>query len=67
MNKWIFLLCIPLLAGCEQLRYGVNEDQRQNAWLHHRTAQIAAGLATDQNCSEQLQGVASLSELLKKT
>lgn len=43
MKKIIFAGCVFLfVAGCESLRFAPNESQKQNAWLHNRTAAIAA-------------------------
>lgn len=62
------LLCIPILlcfssAGCESLRFAPSEAQKQNAWLHNRTAEIAAEAAKTENASEKLQALTKLSEL----
>jgi len=52
-----------LLIGCESLRFAPSEAQKQNAWLHNRTAQVAVETATKQDASEQLQALAKLSEV----
>ena len=62
------LLCIPILlcllsAGCESLRFAPSETQKQNAWLHNRTAIITAETAKTENTSEKLQALTKLSEL----
>jgi len=49
--------------GCENMRFGVNESQKENAWLHNRTAAAAAQVAEAQDASAELQGLAELSEL----
>ena len=43
------LLAIPwfLIAGCDSLRLAPSEEQKQNAWLHNRTAAVAAETAQD--------------------
>lgn len=52
-----------LLAGCESLRFSPTETQKQNAWLHNRTATITSETARSENASEQLQALTKLSEL----
>ena len=56
------LLCC-LLAGCDSLRFAPTETQKQNAWLHNRTAMIAADTAKVENTSEQLKALTHLSEV----
>jgi len=52
-----------LLAGCESLRFAPSQAQKQNAWLHNRTAIITAETARSENASEKLQALTKLSEL----
>ncbi len=52
-----------LLAGCDSLRFAPTEVQKQNAWLHNRTAIIAAEAAKTENTSEKLQALTQLNEL----
>lgn len=54
-------LCF-LLTGCESLRFAPSEAQKQNAWLHNRTATVAAETARSENTSEKLQALTKLSE-----
>ena len=54
---------VLLLTGCESLRFGVNEGQKANAWLHNRTAAAAAQTAKAQDASVELQDLTDLSEL----
>ena len=51
------------LAGCDSLRFAPNERQKQNAWLHNRTALAAAQTAKVQAASGELQDLTELSEL----
>ncbi|MHC4457365.1 MAG: hypothetical protein ACYS0I_09785 [Planctomycetota bacterium] len=51
-----------LVAGCESLRYAPTEAQKQNAWLHNRTAMITAETARNENASGKLQALTHLSE-----
>ncbi len=52
-----------LLAGCDSLRFAPSEQQKQNAWLHNRTAIVAAETARAEDASEKLQALTGLSEL----
>jgi len=52
-----------LMIGCESLRFAPSEAQKQNAWLHNRTAQVAAETARNQDASEELQALSKLSEV----
>jgi len=54
---------VVMACGCESLRFGPNEGQKQNVWLHNRTAAAAAQTAKAQGSSQQLQGLTELSEL----
>ncbi len=57
------ILAVILLAGCESLRFAPSEGQKQNAWLHNRTAAIAAEAVRSEGGSQKLQSLAQLSEL----
>jgi len=52
-----------LLNGCDSLRFTPTEEQKQNAWLHNRTAIITSETAKSENTSEKLQALTKLSEL----
>ena len=56
------LLCC-LSAGCDSLRFAPTESQKQNAWLHNRTAIMAAQTAKAESTSEKLQALTQLSEV----
>ena len=58
----LIMLCL-LLCGCESLRFAPGETQKQNAWLHSRTAAIAATRAEDEAASQELQALTKLSQL----
>ena len=55
------IVCL-LLAGCDSFRFAPSEVQKQNAWVHNRTAAIAARAADDEITSEKLQKLTKLSE-----
>ena len=61
----ILLIGIPMLgiAGCDSLRLAPSEQQKQNAWLHNRTAEVAAETAKAEQSSQELQALTQLSEL----
>ncbi|RPJ25762.1 MAG: hypothetical protein EHM35_15330 [Planctomycetaceae bacterium] len=52
-----------LLCGCDSLRLAPSEQQKQNAWLHNRTATVAAETARAEPTSQELQALTKLSEL----
>ena len=58
----LILSCF-MLAGCESLRFAPTEAQKQNAWLHNRTAIVTSETAKSENTSEKLQDLTKLSEL----
>ncbi len=58
----LILLCFVSI-GCESLRFAPSRTQKQNAWLHNRTAIITAETARSENTSEKLRALTKLSEL----
>ena len=52
-----------ILTGCDTLRFAPSEQQKQNAWLHNRTAIVAAQTAKTEQTSQELQALTGLSEL----
>ena len=56
------LICL-VLAGCDSLRFAPTEVQKQNAWLHNRTALVTAETARAQEASPELQGLTQLGEI----
>ncbi|MHC4543115.1 MAG: hypothetical protein ACYTDW_04680 [Planctomycetota bacterium] len=59
----ILIVLFFLLAGCDSLRFAPGEAQKQNAWLHNRTATIAADTAEGEAATEKLQALTKLSQL----
>jgi len=51
-----------LVCGCESLRFAPGEVQKQNAWLHNRTAMMAADTARNETTSAKLQALTKLSQ-----
>jgi len=58
----LFVLALGL-CGCDALRFAPSEGQKQNAWLHNRTAAVAAETAQTEGTSRELQELTKLSEL----
>ena len=56
------ILGLLFLVGCDSFRFAPSEVQKQNAWVHNRTAGIAAQTADDEVASEKLQSLTKLSE-----
>ena len=56
------LVLASLSAGCDSLRFAPSEKQKQNAWLHNRTALVAAETARAEQSSQELQSLTKLSE-----
>jgi len=48
------------------MRFGIDQTQKENAWIHHRTTQIIADAVAGEGVSSQLQSAAHLSELQSK-
>ena len=56
------LTCL-VSAGCDSLRLAPSEVQKQNAWLHNRTALVTAETARAQEASPELQALTQLGEI----
>lgn len=52
-----------LVCGCESVRFSPGEAQKRNAWVHNRTAALAAEQTEDEYASQELQQLTRLSEL----
>ena len=65
MKKFSFIVIGGsfLLTGCAGLRFGPTEIQKQNAWLHNRTAQLTADTARVENVSPSLKKLTVLGEM----
>jgi len=60
----LILACVCLiLAGCDSLRFAPSEAQKQNAWLHNRTAIVTAETARAEDTSQTLQALTQLGEV----
>lgn len=57
------VVLVLFAAGCGGLRFSPSEEQKQNAYLHNRTAAIAADVAKDESGSQKLQALTKLSEV----
>ena len=64
MRKMIGTLAVVLMmGGCGQIRFAPSEEQKQNAWVHNRTAAIAAQTAKEEYTSEKLKALTDLSRI----
>jgi len=61
------IVLFVFVAGCDSLRFAPSEVQKQNAYLHNRTAMMAAELAEDEGGSNKLQNLAKLSEFQSRS
>ncbi len=70
-NNVLAVCCVIALAilfsGCDSLRFAPNEQQKQNAWLHNRTAVATAETAQTEGSSEKLQSLTDLNELQSRS
>jgi hypothetical protein len=60
---FVSVSCALIASGCSSLRLAPSERQKQNAWLHNRTAEAAAETAGTEQTSSELQALTKLSEL----
>ena len=64
MKKVIFIASVLFLtAGCDSLRFAPSQVQKQNAWLHNRTAAVTVETARNESTSEKLQALTQLGRL----
>lgn len=64
MNRPLITCIFALgLIGCDSLRFAPTEEQKQNAWLHSRTVQLAADAAVQENTSDSLKSLTQLSRV----
>lgn len=62
MNRFNVILTLLIFAGgCEGFRRPATQAQKQNAWFHLRTAQLAAEQAVSEQTSALLQDLTALS------
>jgi hypothetical protein len=59
----VAVLMVFVLSGCGGLRWAPSEAQKENAWLHERTAEAAAEMACEEGTSAQLRGLTQLGHL----
>ncbi len=60
---FIYVCMCLLLAGCDSLRFAPTEAQKQNAWLHNRTAIVTSETARAEETSQTLQALTQLGEV----
>lgn len=56
-----------VFSGCDSLRLAPGQKQKQNAWLHNRTAIVTAEAARAENTSEKLKSLTQLGELQSRS
>lgn len=59
----LFVVFAVVVCGCESFRFAPGEVQKANAWLHQRTAEMAADVAKAEDSSTELVELAELSEV----
>ncbi|HEV57115.1 MAG TPA: hypothetical protein ENN87_06405 [Phycisphaerales bacterium] len=57
---WCVVLCC---GGCDSLRLAPSEAMKGNAWMHHRTTQLAADAAQDAEAGWPLEGLTALAAM----
>jgi hypothetical protein len=63
----VSIVLFVFIAGCDSLRFAPSEAQKQNAYLHNRTAMMAAETAKDEGSSNKMQSLTKLSELQSRS
>lgn len=65
MFRKVLFVCVFVLfvSGCQSFRYAASEVQKQNAYLHGRTAEMASVVASSEGVSDQLKELTSLGAL----
>ena len=58
----VLVLCV-VVAGCGGVRFAPSEVQKQNAYLHAKTSQMAAVLAIQEGGGETLRGLTAASAM----
>jgi hypothetical protein len=61
VKLFVLIVLICLFTGCDSLRFAPTESQKQNAWLHYRTTQLAADEAATQQPDSKLAALTELS------
>jgi len=62
-NAMLIIVTAIFITGCDSLRFAPTETQKQNAWLHNRTALVTFETAKSEDASEKLQRLIKLSEV----
>ncbi|MFH1371031.1 MAG: hypothetical protein ABII09_07070 [Planctomycetota bacterium] len=59
----VVMVGMLFFTGCGNIRFAPREEQKQNAWVHNRTAVFAAQMAKDEAVSEKLKALTDLSQI----
>jgi hypothetical protein len=63
MRKTLLTMAVLFVTGgCDSIRFAPSEEQKENAWVHNRTAAITSATAQSEQASAQLQELTKLSE-----
>ena len=62
MKKYVILILVVFCCGCDGIRLSPGQAQKENAWLHNRTTQLAAEMAEKENASDELQSLTNLGQ-----
>ncbi len=57
---WLMLCIVLCCGGCDALRLAPSEAMKANAWMHHRTTQLAADTAQDAEAGWPLEDLTAL-------
>jgi hypothetical protein len=60
---FIVIIIAFCLSGCGIIRKAPTDVQKQNAWIHYRTSQLAADTARTEHVSENLKQLTNLGQL----
>ena len=65
MKKILFIIILQIVfaSGCSTFRLSPTEKQKQNAWLHNRTAQMIATTAEVENSSQKMLSLSKLNNV----
>jgi len=62
-KKMVMVMVLVIISGCDCIRFAPTQQQKQNAWVHNRTAAIISQMAKEEDSSEKLQALTDLSEM----
>ena len=60
MKTAMMMVLSVVLTGCGGVRFAATEPQKQNAWAHRRTCELARETAREEKASQSLAGLTAL-------